>query len=263
MTPTLLRPRPEVDEDPRLRARRLEVTTDRRRRRARALGVVAVVATLLVLGWWVAHSSLLGVDTIRVEGNQALGADEVAAAAGISRGQPLIDVDTATAAARARQAPLIADATVAKAWSGTVVIRIVERQPVAVVAAADQRAVVDATGRVLAVTASPPAGLPLVDGVQAPAVGGTLDQAGRDAVAVAAGLPPGVRSRVDAVSTGQAGVVLRLRPVGTAILGRPEDRSRAITSLATVLAQVDLVGLCRIDLRVPDAPVLTRSTPCT
>lgn len=268
MSPTLVRSRPGDDaapvEDPRLRARRLEVDAHRRRRRLRAVGALAIGMTVVVAGWQVGHSSVLGVDEIRVEGARTLGVDEVAAAAGIRRGQPLLEVDPAVAAMRARQAPLIADAVVTRSWSGRVVIRVTERVPVATVATGEEQvAVVDATGRVLGLTATPPPDLVPVEGVVAPGVGEHLEAPARDAVGLAAALGPGVRSRVVAVGGDAGGVTLRLRPCGRVLLGQPADRAASLATLTTVLAQVDLQGLDTIDLRVPDAPVLTRSATCT
>jgi cell division protein FtsQ len=226
-------------------------------------GVVAVVVTAGALAWGATQSSLLDVDEIRVEGVSSVAADDLVAASGIVQGQPLIEVDVADAAARVRAVPVVAEVRVDRYWSGRIVIRASERVPVAQIPVGDGSVLVDVGGRVLAASAVPAPDLPRIDGVEAPLVGQQVDDATRDAVAVAVTLSPGTRSRVTSVRPAPDGVELGLRPCGTVRLGSADDHGLALSKLTTILAQVDLTNLATIDLRIPDAPVLTRSTSCT
>jgi hypothetical protein len=61
------------------------------------------------------------------------------------------------------------------------------------------------------------------------------------------------------VIAGTAGIELRLAPAGVVRFGPAEAVGPKLRALATLLARVDLTDVAVIDLRVPDAPVLTRT----
>src|SRR5262249_12398012 len=125
---------------------------------------------------------------------------------------------------------------------------------------------IDATGRVLGPTAPiVPAFAVHVDGVAPAAPGQTVDPAVQHALLVASRLTPTLRARLSSIHVAGDGTVeLRILPTGTVVLGRTDDALDAkVRSLQAVLAQADLTNLCRLDLRVPDSPVLTRTLPCT
>lgn len=262
---------PDVEIDPRIDARRREVLDLRRARRKRRLFVAAVVATLVALVYLATHSALLDVDDVVVTGATHTTDDLIRATTGISPGDHLVSVDTVRAEQQLRALPWVQDATVERSWAGTVTVAVTERTPVVAVAGAPAVdgtpesgwLLVDHDRRVLAVAPDAPPELPVIRGVVPVAVGQHLDGRADDAIRVAEALSPGVRSRVTAVSIDDGGaILLDLRPAGVVRFGSASDLALKNQSLQTVFGQVDLTCLAAIDLRVPDAPVLTRDRAC-
>jgi cell division protein FtsQ len=265
-------PRP-LAIDPRFRARRIAVLRhEGRRRRTRLLWVAGAVG-LVLAGIGVTRTPVLDVDHVVVTGAAHTGAEVVQDAAGIAPGDPMVDVDSGRAAAAIRELPWVERVAVHRRWPGTVRVEVVERIPVAVVAAgqnrdgAPQLGLVDGSGRLLAHVLAPPAGVVALEGVEAPAAPGeSLDPASADLLRVARALPAGLAARAASVAPAADGVELRLRPMaaGTQLapivrLGPLTELDAKFLALQTVLAQADLAGVAVIDVRVPDAPVLTRA----
>ncbi len=248
--------------DPRLLARRQEVTGQRRRRRRRWLGALLVVITAVALASWVARSPLLDVSEIRVTGADRTSTEAVSAAAGVVVGEALVGVDLDRIEADVESLPWIDEARARRDWSdGTITIEVTERTAVAALdAGVPGWLLVDAEGRVLGSVDEPPPELPVLTGVPAVEVGQRLDPvAGGGALRVAQLLGPGVRSRVvsiDAVDPDE--LEIRLAPAGVVLLGDGDQLDTKLESLRVVLSQVDLTDLATIDLRLPDTPVLTR-----
>jgi cell division protein FtsQ len=88
-----------------------------------------VMAALLALAAF-PQSALFAVDRIEVDGMSALPPDDVAALAGLRRGERLFAVDADGVLRRLRADPRIKDAAVQIRPPGTVRVRIVERRPV-------------------------------------------------------------------------------------------------------------------------------------
>jgi cell division protein FtsQ len=146
-------------------------------------------------------------------------------------------------------------------WPSTVRIVVVERRPVATVPTPDHRlALIDKTARVLEVVVTPPTHLPVLGNVAAPGPLGSRIPDADAHLAVAAALTTELRDRVTDIATVSGGGVDMAISASTVVrLGPAEDLPRKMASLLTVLARVDLKGVRLIDVRVPDAPVLTRS----
>jgi cell division protein FtsQ len=247
--------RPPID--PRIKERRIAVQRHEGRRRLRVLiGVLAVIA-LAGAALAATHSPLLDVDRVRLTGNRHVVAADVLRTTGIARGDLMVDADLDGARSRLEALPWVERATVARKWPSTVTVTIVERLPAAAVPAPDGRwATVDRTGRVLEVTPAPPAGLALVVDVP-PVSGPTAPAALTDALAVAGAVPSRLLGRVPAVAPTGDGIELRLAPSGVVRFGRADQVGEKLAALETVLDRVTgPIGV--IDVRVPDAPVLTR-----
>jgi cell division protein FtsQ len=255
--------------------RRIEVTREGGRRRLRRLIAALSMASAVGLAAAVAYSPLLGVRHVRIAGAQRTTEADVRSAVHLGAGRPMVDVDGPALAGRLRALPWVATARVTRRWPATVRIDLTERRPVATLAttapcgAPDCAALVDATGRVLAlvtaaearaegvvaVTSVPPAGAP----------GSRTDAAAAGALTVAAALPVSLHRRVTAVAAGPDGeVTLHLtamvtQPAPVVLLGPPDRVADKLTAAATVLTAVKQDGLVTIDVRVPEAPALTRS----
>jgi len=198
-----------------------------------------------------------------VEGAVHASPDEARLASGLQRGQPLLDIDRVGAARGVSSLPWVLEATVVPHWSGKVRIRLVERQPMAVIASgAGSTALVDGSGRVLEWVGAAPPELAVLTGLPAAGPAGTtLVPEGVAALAVAVALPAELRaSTVDVApaSDGRGEVDLRLRPQGTVRIGPAVDLDRKFDAIRAVLTQVDVRTLAVLDVRRPDSPVLTR-----
>lgn len=249
--------------DPRLHRRRVEVRREEGRHRLRVLVVVSAVVVAGCAGWAVTRSPLFDIDRVVVLGASHVSADQIRAASGLRRGQPLTDVDGAAAAKAVGALPWVRRATVGRHWPSQVAIRVTERTAVAATAAGrGGMALLDSSGLVLDVADTAPPGLIVLAGL--PPAGEPGSRLGRDGVAtlsVATALPPALMARTAGVepTVGAAGEVeLRLVPEGMVRLGPPDDLARKFDAVAAVLGQVDVHNLAVLDVRRPDTPVLTR-----
>lgn len=251
--------------DPRIVERRHGVEMDRRRRRRRVLAAALVVASAGVGAWMLAHSALLDVDTIDVQGMSYLVADDVVAASGVAVGDALVRVNGGSVVAAVTANPWVAEASVRRSWlDGRVVVQVVERVPVAAVVTStgDGFALVDSSGQVLAVVSDSP-GLPVVTGVIPGQPGERLDPVDRGVIVAASGLPPGLASRVEAVTPGENGrIELLLNDGAVVVFGGVGDLETKIRTVQTVLATVDMQCVAVIDVGVADTAVLTRGESC-
>jgi len=253
-------PKPDAI-DPRFRQRRIEVRRIEGRRRLRVLLILGGFFFVALLAWGMSRSPLLDVDHVRITGTVHTTPADIGAASGIHNGMAMLDVDSAGAAARVRAVPWILRAHVERHWPATVTISVVERVPVAAVPAKAGAAVVDRTGRVIAIQPAPPAGLPVLLGLP-PAGPPSTGIGGRaaDLLAVAQAMPPQVAQRVAGIAVADGGQVeLRLRPSGIVRLGPPDQLAQKMLATETVLTQVDLTRLAVLDVRVPASPAITRA----
>jgi cell division protein FtsQ len=236
------------------------VTRDAGRRRLRVL--VGVLGILLAFGaaFGLLHSPLATASTINVVGSRQTSDGDVVRAAGLDAHPLMIDVDTRTVARRVRKLPWVRAASAQRRWPNTVRIEIVEREPVAQLAAdGGGWAVTDEHGQVIEVGGRLP-DMPVITGL-APAgpPGSHVDERAADAITVARALPPDLRPRVRDVGVDGDQVVLHLERQGVVVFGDLTHLDQKLVAVETVLAKVDLKNLKVLDVRVPDAPVLTRS----
>jgi cell division protein FtsQ len=229
---------------------------------------MSVVVALVASAFLLTRSPLLDVDRIVVTGTQHLTADAVVGASGIRRHSPMTEVNLDRARAQLQAVPWVESVKVQREWPATVRVSVVERVAVAVVPASESDnaavwALVDRAGRVLELlSAVPPDGV-LLEGVSAPSTpGSVLDPTADDLLAVAAALTPQLSAVVASVTLTEYGVELRLRERGAVRIGTADELSAKLLAASTVLAQVELRGLCVVDVRVPAAPSLTRTGSC-
>lgn len=257
------RARPPVD--PRILERRIEVRRQDARRRLRLTAAVAALSTSLAAGWGLTRSPVLDVDRVRVRGVVRTTVTDVVAATRLAHRPAMLDVRSADVARRVGRLPWVEQVSVQRRWPGTVEVEVTERQPVAAVeGAAGGWALVDAGGRVLAIVAEPERGLvPLRPAHPPGPPGARVDPATSAALGVASALGGPLVDRVSAVSVQPSGHVdITVPPRTTVRLGPPTAVEEKLLALATLAEHVDLRGVTVVDLRVPSAPVLTR-TPGT
>ncbi len=235
-------------------------------RRHRRWVAVGVACTLGLVGLVLARSPLLDVNRIEVRSGERTPAAEVLERSGLRRGQPMLGLDDDGATRRIEELAWVRQATVERSWPGGVTIDVVERVPVAALAAGRRRWVlVDGEGRRLMELRRSREGIVSVRGLIGPSgpLGTVVGADARGAVALARMLPPALRMRLPAVQvTSEGRLEVRVRDRDreiVALLGRPEQLRAKVISLATVFETVELDGVVRIDLRRPRDPVLTRA----
>lgn len=255
--------------DPRIRARRREVQRHEGRRRLRRLQAGLAVVAAGAGAWGVALSPLADVDAVQVRGAERTGAGAVEEASGIDHGEAMVALDLAAAAEAVEALPWVRTATVARRWPGYVTVTVAERRPVAVVTAVEgSRLAVDGDGRLLAVVddgAFPE--LPRLVGPTPPTdPGATLGRPAHAALRLAELLAVAVPSLASEVTVAEGELEAHLRMATgestRVLLGREEGLADKVVALAALVDAGVLQSTPApsvVDVRVPDAPVLTRS----
>jgi cell division protein FtsQ len=252
--------------DPRIRARRIEVQRTEGRRRLQRLGWLAIACAAVVALWWLSRSPLFDVDSIRVQGAQHTGAATIAGVIGIERGDALLTADVGGAAHAVSELPWVATAKVRRSWPGTISVTVVERVPVAAIAAKGGGwVVVDVDGRTLAKEKQPAVELMRIAGrPMGVRLGVRADARYRGAIDLAAAVPPSLRAAVASIwpqrdGSLEATIALPGGATATARFGAANQLEAKLVALAAVLERADLARVRIIDLRVPGAPALTRA----
>lgn len=155
-------------------------------------GVLAVATIGFLIVYF---SPLLGVRTVRVEGNQSLPADAVIRAAEVAEGTPMLRVDPGQIREHLHALPKVADAQAVLDWPSTVRIQVTERTPAAYFRATDGVRLLDLAGVPFETVAAPPAGVPELRAPKASAD----DPATSAGLSVLVALPAPVRAEVTAV----------------------------------------------------------------
>ena len=232
-------PRPRATIDPRISARRTEVTRQQGRRRLRVVGAVLAVALLVFGAWSLLQSSLFSARAVTVVGATHETTAQIEAAAGLSHHPPLLDVDTAAAVRGLEGLPWVRTAAVSVHWPDLA-----------------------ASGRVLAVVPARPPGLLEMSGPQPPgSPGTTVGAPDRLGLLVASTLPVSFRAQVTAVNVepGASGAWVQLT-MTTPILvniGNASQLTAKYEDVTTMLANVALHDGDTIDVSVPGVPTVS------
>jgi cell division protein FtsQ len=121
-------------------------------------GVALVVGALL---WMVYGTSVLGVRDVQVVGTEVLTPLQVEQAAAVRMREPLARVDLDAVRARVQALSAVEKAVVSRSWPATLKVEVVERTPVAAVAANKQFTLIDGEGVAYRTVTRKPVGLPL------------------------------------------------------------------------------------------------------
>lgn len=240
--------------EPRLQERRTSLARNRRRRLLRVIAIAAGI--LLALGAIVGvfFTPIFDVDRVVVRGSRALSADTVRAASGVRRGDPMLLVRTGAVAKRVERLPYVQTARVKRVFPGTVIITVQERKPIAWTSEDEQGAeLLDATGRVLATTNTPPTNLPRITGfANVPGPGKVVRPS--EIVTALTELPPGLRSLVATVAWDGNELTLTLVDGLQVRLGDTGD-IRAKGAVAEAVIDRSPEGTKVVDVRVPTSPI--------
>jgi cell division protein FtsQ len=224
------------------------------------LAIVVAVAVVAGTIWAVWFSSWLAVKSVDVEGVDAaasaqeltpLTADAVRKAAAAPMGTPLVRVDLGAIRSRVLALAAVRSVDVTREWPDKILVRVTEREPVAVVQMGGKLQALDADGVVFGSYAKAPAGMPLV---QTPS--GTSATALSEAAKVAAALPASVASRVDHVSVATVDEISLVLDGGRSVVwGSAADSDVKAQVLAALLKARP--HATAYDVSVPGQPVTT------
>lgn len=211
--------------------------TKRSRRRRQAWLAAGGVVVALVLGvTLLAFSPVLALKHIEVTGAERLNPKDIEAKLGDQLGKPLPLLDQAGISHDLAAFPLIRSYTVESHPPDTIVVRVVERQPIGAVQKGAAFTLVDAAKVPIASSAARPEGVPLI------AAGGAsaekdADSAFAAAASVLSALPAATLAQVDTISaTTKDDVSFTLRGSGaTVVWGSAEDSALKAADLAALL----------------------------
>jgi len=227
-----------------------------RHRRAAWLWSGGVLVGLLVAVAVTVFSPLLELRTITVEGADRVDATAVRVALEDQVGTPLALVDQDRVEQALEGFPLIASYVTETAPPHTLVVRLAERQPVAVVPAGERFELVDPAGIVLQQLDARPDGVPLVDVGAAPTDGPLF----RAVTEVLLALPASLRATVDqATATTADDVTLTLTTGETVVWGSADRSARKAQVLAGLVADQgrrDPGAAVEYDVSAPDNGII-------
>lgn len=234
--------------------------------RDRAHRLLGILSLLVVVGLGAAlfmTSSAFGVTEIVVMGSSHLSSAEVARLCDVDLGTNIMRVPTRAIRDRLLTTPRVAEATVSRRLPGTLVVRLVEREGVALLPCGQQFAELDPAGlpvefhRLISAL-----GLPVITGVTAGGVTlGTRVEGAEVSAALgaAAALGTAGRVRISEVNVDAAAEVVLYTRAGLPIYVGPAVGLEAkVAALMGILDDIEEAGLAAsyVDVRYPRYPVV-------
>ncbi|TQL53832.1 cell division protein FtsQ [Subtercola boreus] len=238
----------------RLEARRF--TERSRRRRVTWLVSLGAVAALVLVVLFTAYSPVFAVRSITVQGTSRLDAAQLQAALADQVGRPLALVDFGRMESELAAFPLIQSYSTESSLPNTLIVRIVERQPVGSVAVpAGGFDLVDPAGVVMSHSDARPDGFPVID-VTASAVGspGFLG-----AAAVLRSMPADLLAKVDTISAATPdSVMFTLGGGGQKVVwGSEANSSLKALVLDKLIGTQNAEKSITYDVSSPESPVVS------
>jgi len=228
----------------------------RRTRRRRiawlsAAGVVAVVAGVVAVA---VFSPLLALRTIEVEGTSATTADSIREAVSDQLGTPIALVDQDRIREELSRFPIIRSFVTEVVPPHSLVIRVVEREPIGVLERGDAFDVVDAAGVVLRSAGTRPEDMPAI---RLPGVG-VDSSAFRSVARVLMALPQALHDQVDTITASTSEDVTLILSDGTRVLWGGSGNSQLKAEVLDALIAQKLKDVVQYDVSAPDSAVVTR-----
>lgn len=230
-----------------------------RRSRRRRLAVAGAAVTLLALVGGVAVvtlSPLMALDTIEVAGVERLDAEVVAEALDSHLGTPLALLDEQGIRDDLAVFPLIRSYSTEVIPPHTLVVRIVERAPIAAIERGAVVDLVDAAGVVVESSPERPEGIPLIAAESAD----PQSLAFRSVAAVLTALPGELRATVDVIrASTRDDVVFSMTGVGHRVVWGSAERSEfKARVLAAALGATNQSSPREYDVSAPESLVVRR-----
>lgn len=233
--------------------RSISIAPRLRRRLLAILALMAVVTAGYV--FWLRDSSLVEVKDVQVTGVSGRDAPDVRRALeSVAGDMTTLHVRRDALAGAVRRFPVVADLRLSTDFPHGLRIRVVQRQPAAVVEAGGARAVVAGDGTILP-AADAPSGLPTIR-ASSRAGGRRLTDSGALAAArVAGGAPAPLDGRLTQVRhTADRGYVVVLKDGPDLVFGEAARVQAKWIAATRVLADEHSKGATYIDLRIPERP---------
>jgi cell division protein FtsQ len=220
-----------------------------RNRRATIAIAAGVVATLLGLVVVAVYSPILALRTITVDGTNRVDAAAVQTAIGGQLGTPLALIDFGRITTELSAFPLIRSYVTETVPPDTLLVHVVERQPVGQLLEGGQYRLVDPAGVTVQDAVERVPGVPVIDL-------GTADRtslAFTSVVEVLLAMPPGLLAQVDSISAQtQDDVSLVLVGVGQSVRwGSADGSARKAALLATLISVTDPASAGEFDVSAP------------
>ncbi|MFM9878367.1 MAG: FtsQ-type POTRA domain-containing protein [Rhodoglobus sp.] len=211
--------------------------------------VLGTVASLILIILAAIFSPILALREIRIDGTARVSVDEVHAAVDGQLGTPLALLDFGEITNELAAFPLIRSYVTEIVPPDTLLIHIVERQPVGAVLTGGTYHLVDPAGVTVQVSAERIPGVPIIDVGGAPTPGVVFNAV----VEVLLSLPPELLTQVDSASaTTQDDVSLVLTGVGQRVTWGSADQSASkATLLAALIAVTDPASAGEFDVSAP------------
>jgi len=202
------------------------------------------------------YSPVLALRTISVEGATLLKATEVRTALDSQLGTPLALLDFAVIKKQLSQFPLIRSYVTETIPPSTLIIHVVEREPVGAIAAGESFQQVDPAGVVVAQSSTRPSTVPLIKLTDP-----TPDSPGfQSVVTVLLALPVDTLTRVDSITAStHDNVTFTLRGIGQSVVWGSADRSAFKSRvLIAMLKKLNPTSKLRVDVSAPESVVVTK-----
>ncbi|MGH3750337.1 MAG: cell division protein FtsQ/DivIB [Micromonosporaceae bacterium] len=213
--------------------------------------VIALVLVVSGAGTWLLYgTSLCSVAQVRVEGVRVLSAGQVRQAADVRLGAPLARLDTDAIDDRVSRLAPARRVTVERDWPDAVVVRVLERTPVAAVPARNGFAIVDGAGVVFDSAPQRPGDLPLVE-LKNPSPNNALT---RDTLRVLDSLTEPLRAALVKLAAPSLTRIRLHLTEGRVVIWGDAEQSRKKAEVATILIRRSAKV---IDVSAPDV-VTTR-----
>lgn len=238
----------------RARTERAEVrrfTAARRRQLRVALLTTGGLALALLLLVGLVWSPLMAVREVRVEGTDRLEAATVQEALSDQLGEPIATVTETGIAERLQAIPQIESFRVDVVPPSTVIVRLIERRPVAIIETDAGSSVIDAAGVVLGQVDESTQALPRLDGVE-------LGTPEFEAVAsVLVSVPADVLTATESIAAPSASDVQLTLSSGQQVQwGGAEESPLKADVVAALMATQDPAAASVLDVRAPEHPVV-------
>ncbi|MBX0298840.1 FtsQ-type POTRA domain-containing protein [Cryobacterium sp. 1639] len=224
-----------------------------RSRRRRNLWLVAAGTTVALVAFVLVgvFSPLMALRTIEVTGTSRIPAEDIVQALDGQVGTPLPLLDFAEVKGELSEFSLIRSYVTESRPPDTLVVRIVEREPVGTIASAAGFDLVDAAGVVIT------SGVDRAEGPLIDAANGAGGAGFPAAVAVIAALPEGIRSQLDTVTAAtKDDVTLTLVGGARVVWGNSERADYKAIVLSALLVSHPVGSVTEYDVSSPDSAVV-------